>query len=84
MSDDSIRDTVNSVFKQVARDQGRTLAPLSDDLRLIDCGLDSLSFALVVATLEDSLEIDPFNTAEKMDFPITFGDFITLYVKAAR
>jgi acyl carrier protein len=75
----STRDLIVSVFKQVAMEQKRTLSPISDDLRMTDCGLDSLSFAIVVATLEDSLGVDPFNSAEWVDFPVTFGDFIQLY-----
>ncbi len=75
----TIRDQIISVFKQVATDQGRTLAPLSDDLRLTDCGLDSLSFAIVVSSLEDELNVDPFNSSEWVDFPVTFGDFVKLY-----
>ena len=75
----STRDTIMSVFKQVADAQGRTLAPLADDLKMTECGLDSLSFAVVVATLEDMLGVDPFNTAEWSDFPVTFGDFVRLY-----
>ena len=74
----SIRDTVVSVFKQVAGDQGRTLAPLNDDLKLTDCGLDSLSFAIVVSSLEDELSVDPFNSADWVEFPVTFGDFVKL------
>ena len=78
----STRDTVVSVFHQVATDQGRILAPLTDELRLNDCGLDSLSFAIVVASLEDSLGVDPFATSEWVDFPVTLGDFIKLYDRA--
>ena len=62
---------------QVAREQQRTLAPLSDNLKLLQSGLDSLSFALIVTRLEDALGYDPFETAEK--FPVTFGDFVALY-----
>lgn len=75
----STRGTIISVFNQVAADQGRTLAPLSDDLKMTDCGLDSLSFAVIVATLEDSLGVDPFNSIEWSEFPVTFGDFIQMY-----
>ncbi len=75
----STRDAIVAVFKQVAADQNRSLAPLSDALNLTECGLDSLSFAVVVATLEDSLGVDPFNAAEWVDFPVTFGDFIKMY-----
>jgi acyl carrier protein len=73
----SVRSTVTSLFEQVAKEQQRTLAPLSDDLKLQQSGLDSLSFALIVTRLEDSLGFDPFETAEK--FPVTFGDFVALY-----
>jgi hypothetical protein len=75
----SIRDTILSVFRTVAADQGRTLAPLSDELPLVKCGLDSLCFAIVVASLEDSLHVDPFNASEWVDFPVTLGDFVKLY-----
>ena len=57
----------------------RRLAPLSDDLVLLDSGLDSLCFAIVVAKLEDELGEDPFATSEDIDFPITFGDFVRFY-----
>ena len=73
------REKIFSVFARVAADQGRKLAPLSEDLRMTECGLDSLSFAIVVASLEDELGVDPFNAAEWVDFPETLGDFIQLY-----
>ena len=75
----SIRDTVYAVFRQVAESQDRTLAPMADTLRLTECGLDSLSFAIVVATLEDELHTDPFTSADGITFPSTLGDFVRLY-----
>ena len=79
----SIRDSVISQFKQVAKEQDKRLAPLSDDLALLDSGLDSLCFAIVVARLEDLLELDPFSTSEDVSFPVTFGDFVRVYEAAA-
>jgi aryl carrier-like protein len=73
----AVRDTIVTMFEQVAREQQRTLSPLADDLKLLKSGLDSLSFALIVARLEDSLGYDPFERAE--NFPVTFGDFVKLY-----
>jgi hypothetical protein len=73
----SVRSTITSAFEQVATEQQRTLAPLDDDLKLLQSGLDSLSFALIVTRLEDAFGYDPFETAEK--FPVTFGDFVKLY-----
>ena len=73
----AIRKTIESQFEQVAREQRRQLCPLTDDLELLHTGLDSLSFALIVARLEDSLGVDPFEAVER--FPVTFGDFVRLY-----
>jgi acyl carrier protein len=80
----SVRSTIQSQFQNVAVEQERKLATLTDDLKLIDCGLDSLSFAIIVARLEDSLGVDPFNTDQAVDFPVTFGDFVRLYESVAR
>jgi hypothetical protein len=75
----SVRTTITVLFEEVAKQQKRRLAPLSDELKLLQSGLDSLSFALIVARLEDSLGIDPFDTSKAMKFPVTFGDFVKLY-----
>jgi len=75
----SLRSTVKTMFEQVAREQRRTLVPLSDELKLLESGLDSLSFAIIVARLEDEVGFDPFNSEELVEFPITFGDFVRLY-----
>ncbi len=80
----SIRATITTQFEQVAVEQERTLASLADDLKLIDCGLDSLSFAIIVARLEDALGVDPFSSDQAVDFPVTFGDFVRLYERFAK
>jgi acyl carrier protein len=66
-------------MRQIAREHGKTLAPLRDDLVLLDSGLDSLGFAVLVARLEDTLGIDPFTAAEDAMFPLTLGDFVKVY-----
>ncbi len=77
----SLRPTITAQFEQVAVEQKRKLARLSDDLKLLESGLDSLSFALIVARLEDAVGFDPFDSDEDMRFPVTFGDFVQLYDK---
>lgn len=77
----TVRSTISSTFQKVAEEQQRTLAPLADDLKLLNCGLDSLSFALIVARLEDAFGFDPFENLTS--FPVTFGDFVTLYDRRA-
>jgi acyl carrier protein len=69
---------------EIAREHGKTLAPLRDDLVLLDSGLDSLGFAVLVARLEDRLGIDPFTASDDAQFPVTFGDFVKVYENGAR
>jgi acyl carrier protein len=80
----SIRSIVLSQFKQVAKEQRKNLAPLTDDLPLLDTGLDSLCFAIIVARLEDTLGIDPLSASEDAEFPVTLHDFVTFYENAAK
>jgi acyl carrier protein len=77
----SLKATITAQFEQVAQEQKRKLARLSDDLKLLESGLDSLSFALIVARLEDAVGFDPFDSDQEMKFPVTFGDFVRLYEK---
>ena len=77
-----IRQTILSEMQNIAASHDRDLAPLTDDLLLIDSGFDSLCFAILVARLEDELGIDPFSSAEGVAFPVTLGDMIELYVQA--
>jgi len=70
-------------MQKIAVRQNRTIAPLTDDLTLLDSGLDSLCFAMLVAQLEDDLGLDPFSS-EQVEFPVTLGDFIKLYEHAAQ
>lgn len=79
----NVRSTILTQFEQVARSQGKALPPLADDLPLIDSGLDSLCFAIIVARLDDALGFDPFNTTDNAEFPATVGDFVRFYENAA-
>jgi acyl carrier protein len=79
----NFRDEIISQFRLVADEQDKRLAPLTDELPLLDSGLDSLCFAILVTRLEDSLGVDPFTTSEDASFPVTLGDFINFYENAA-
>ena len=78
------RFTITSEIERVAAEQNTKLAPLSDDLILLDSGLDSLCFAILVVRLEDSLGVDPFTASDDVTFPVTLGDFVQAYENAAR
>jgi acyl carrier protein len=79
----SIRLIVISQIQQVAAEQKKTLAPLTDDLSLLDSGLDSLCFAILVARLEDVTGSDPFTTAADSGLPNTIGELIAFYEHVA-
>jgi hypothetical protein len=70
-------------FEQVARDQDKQLARLTPDTVLLDSGLDSLCFAIIVARLEDEFGLDPFTAAPDVFFPVTLGEFVKFYEDAA-
>lgn len=79
----TIRSTILDQMATVARLQKQTLAPLHDDVLLLDTGLDSLAIAILVANLEDELELDPFGAGRDVAIPRTVGDFIKLYENVA-
>jgi acyl carrier protein len=79
----SLKLTIMHQMEQIAREHGKILAPLRDDLVLLDSGLDSLGFAVLVARLEDKLGVDPFTASEDALFPVTFGDFVKVYENGA-
>jgi hypothetical protein len=79
----SIRTTVTATIIQVAEEQSKQLAPLSDRLPIMDSVLYSLCIAIIVARLDDELGSDPFSSAEEGALPVTIGDFIRIYENAA-
>ncbi|WP_158815606.1 acyl carrier protein [Methylocapsa sp. S129] len=77
------RSIIISQIQQVAAEQKKTLAPLTDDLSLLDSGLDSLCFAILVARLEDAIGVDPFTASAEVKFPNTIGELIAFYEHVA-
>lgn len=80
----SVRSEVLAQFRKVGEEHNRTLAPLVDDLPLLESGLDSLCFAVIVARLEDVLGVDPFSAGGDAPFPVTVADFVKAYEDAAQ
>lgn len=80
----SIRSAVISEIEEITRANGIDPPPLTDDLPLMDSGLDSLALAVLVARLEETLGLDPFT--DSGDFPqiVTLGDFVTFYEQSAK
>jgi acyl carrier protein len=78
----SVMDVVKQEMVRVAAEHNKQLAPLTDDLVLLNSGLDSLGFAILVASLEDKLGVDPFTEREDVQFPVTLADFARFYQDA--
>jgi acyl carrier protein len=79
-----VRSAVMESIVRVAGEHGAALPALTDELHLLDSGLDSLCLAVIVARLEDQLGVDPFSTSDDMVLPVTVGDFVALYEQAVR
>lgn len=79
----SIKDTIVSEIQLVAEQHNRALTPLTDDAPLLNTGLDSLCFAVLISRLEDRLGVDPFSESEDIAFPVTLGDFVRVYENAS-
>jgi len=80
----NVRSELLDQFQQVAHEQNKRLAPLSDELPLLDSGLDSLCFAIIVSRLEIVLGVDPFSENTDAPFPVTVGEFIRFYENAVQ
>jgi hypothetical protein len=79
-----VRSEIIAQFTEVAQENDKQLAPLNDNLELLDSGLDSLCFATLVVRLEGLLGVDPFSGSEDVSFPVTFGEFVKFYENAAK
>lgn len=80
----SIRATILSRLEEIRGSSRQGVLPLTDDLVLLDSGLDSLGLAILVTRLEDSLGLDPFTDSDITLPPVTLGEFIRLYEHAAK
>ena len=80
----SIKAAILAQIEQIAKEQNRKLAALTDSTELMATGLDSLCFAILVARLEDSLGVDPFSSADGGSYPVTLGDFVQFYENARK
>jgi len=78
----STRAIILEEIGRIAKQQSKTLAPLSESVPLLESGLDSLCIAILVASLDDRLGLDPFSESD-LRLPVTLGDFIELYENAA-
>lgn len=77
----SIKETIRVTFTKVFAEQaeGYQMPAINDDLVLLESGLDSMGFAVLVVELEDILGFNPFDISEDPFYPSTFGEFVSFY-----
>lgn len=79
----NIKETIKEKYIEVLEQTGNELLvpELKDNVVLLESGLDSLGFAILVATLDEALEYDPFTLMDEPFYPSTFGEFVEIYEK---
>ena len=67
-----MREKIIKILTEIASDSGwEIVANLNDDTVLLESGLDSLGFAILVAHLEEELLYDPFSMMDEPVYPRT-------------
>lgn len=62
---------------------GKLIENLQDDSVLLETGMDSMGFAVLVARLEEDLGIDPFSIMDDPVYPRTLAEFVAIYERHA-
>jgi hypothetical protein len=75
-----LASTIISEFESLLQESGySSLVPLTPDTVLLQSGLDSLGFAILIARLESKLNFDPFVIMSEPVYPTTLREFISIY-----
>lgn len=79
-----IREMIRAGFNKIwSEDHDEAPPELMDDTVLLETGMDSMAFAVLVAELDDELGYDPFSMNEDAIYPSTFGEFVAFYQQHA-
>ena len=80
----SMKEKILETMQEIAADSDLTLmSHIDDDTVLLESGLDSLGFAILVASLEEKLGYDPFSMMDEPVYPRTLGEFVAVYERYA-
>lgn len=75
-----VRETILETFREVAEMmEAKLVQDLHSDTPLLETGIDSLGFAVVVARLQEKLGFDPFTESEEPYYPQTVAEFVRFY-----
>ena len=78
-----VRELILREITTLVAEEGTVAPELKDDDILLESGLDSLGFAVLVTRLEESLGYDPFTEMDEPVYPQTLGEFVQVYTAHA-
>jgi len=79
----ALRSKILAAFHEALEARQQHLScELSDNAILLETGLDSLGFAILVVKLEEELGYDPFVMMKEQCYPRTLREFIDVYAKS--
>lgn len=79
-----MKEKILTIMREISDESGADLvSDFSNDTVLLESGLDSMGFAILVARLEEELGYDPFTLMDEPVYPRTFGDFVAIYQRFA-
>ena len=77
-----LEQTIKKILQDIIKDQKVELkSEITDETVILETGLDSLGFAILVAKLDEQLGYDPFQLMEDGFYPKTIKDFVDCYEK---
>lgn len=79
----NLRDQITTAMQEIADMRGTEIGVLVDETVLLESGLDSLGFAILVARLEEELGYDPFVMMDVPVYPSTLSEFVEIYQRFA-
>jgi acyl carrier protein len=84
MADESgVRAAIVRNVGELLEEDGLEIPQLDDDTVLLETGLDSLGFAVLVTRLEEELGYDPFTLMTEAVYPRTVAEFVSVYERYA-
>jgi hypothetical protein len=79
-----VREKIIATMSEIAAESGGQIRlDLTDASVLLQSGLDSLGFAVLVARLEEDLGYDPFTMMDEPVYPQTLGELVSIYERFA-
>ena len=79
----NLRNKIKTAIQETADMRGTEVDDLMDETVLLESGLDSLGFAILVARLEEELGYDPFVMMDVPVYPRTLSEFVEIYQRFA-